>query len=91
MARETFTDLARSLADRAEAVCRRYLSAGRRSGDYWTVGDLSNNKGKSLYVRLEGTRKGRWTDSATGEFGDLLDVIRETRDLREPRDIAHRT
>ncbi len=39
-------------ADRAEAVCRRYLSAGRRSGDYWTVGDLSNNKGKSLYVRL---------------------------------------
>lgn len=88
MARETFTELARSLADRAEAVCRRYLSAGRRSGNYWTVGDLANSKGKSLYVHLAGTRKGRWTDSATGEFGDLLDVIRETRDLREARDLA---
>lgn len=68
-------DLADSLAQQAEAVCRRYLSAGRREGDYWRVGDLANTPGKSLYVRLRPPNAGKWTDAATGEHGDLLDLI----------------
>ena len=35
-------DLARRLAREAEAVCRHYLSNGRRQGRYWIVGDLNN-------------------------------------------------
>jgi len=31
-------DLARRLASEAEAVCRHYLSNGRRAGRYWLVG-----------------------------------------------------
>ncbi len=46
------------------------------------VGDLQNNPGRSLFVRLTGPTsgpgaRGKWTDSATSQFGDLLDIIRE--------------
>ncbi|WP_216333567.1 toprim domain-containing protein [Rhizobium sp. X9] len=82
------SDLAGRLAQDAEAVCRHYLSAGRRAGNYWLVGDVGNNKGRSLYVRLVGPRAGRWTDAATGQFGDLLDLVRETCGLVDFRDVA---
>lgn len=82
------SDLADRLAQDAEAVCRHYLSAGRRAGNYWLVGDVDNNKGRSLYVHLAGRRAGRWTDAATGQFGDLLDLVRETCGLVDFRDVA---
>ncbi|MBY5551287.1 DNA primase [Rhizobium leguminosarum] len=82
------SDLAGRLAQDAEAVCRHYLSAGRRAGNYWLVGDVVNNKGRSLYVHLAGPRAGRWTDAATGQFGDLLDLVRETCGLVDFRDVA---
>ena len=75
-------DLLRELSSRAESVCRHYLPAGRREGSYWIVGDLQNNPGRSLFVRLTGPSSGpgaagKFTDGATGEHGDLLDIIRE--------------
>jgi hypothetical protein len=75
-------DLLRDLSQNAESVCRHYLPAGRREGSYWMVGDLQNNPGRSLFVRLTGPTsgpgaRGKWTDSATSQFGDLLDIIRE--------------
>ncbi|PTV71502.1 DUF7146 domain-containing protein [Agrobacterium pusense] len=82
------SDLAGRLARDAEAVCRHYLSAGRRAGNYWLVGDVSNRQGRSLYVHLVGPRAGCWTDAATGQFGDLLDLIRETCGLVDFRDVA---
>ncbi len=70
------------LTDNAEAVCRRYLPAGQRQGRYWIVGDVRNSRGRSMWVRLErdasGRPAGRWVDGATGEFGDLLDIIQTT-------------
>ncbi|PZV36426.1 DUF7146 domain-containing protein [Mesorhizobium kowhaii] len=83
--------LARRLADRAEAVCRHYLSNGRRQGNYWTVGDVRNTPGRSMFVRLADTARGsagHWTDAATGEHGDLLDVVREALGLRAFADVA---
>lgn len=73
--------LAEMLATRADAVCRRYLPNGRRAGRYWTVGDVQNSPGRSLYVRLTGPPSGRgaagkWRDAATDEHGDLIDLIR---------------
>lgn len=75
-------DVIRALAENAESVCRAYLPAGRREGSYWIVGDLQNNPGRSLFVRLTGPvsgpgAAGKFTDGATGEHGDLLDIIRE--------------
>ena len=81
-------ELALRLARNAEAVCRHYLSAGRREGRYWRVGDVKNTPGRSMFVRLSGPQNGKgaagkWTDAATGEHGDLLDVIRETCGLMD--------
>lgn len=94
MPRHDVSELAIRLGREAEAVCRTYLSAGRRVGQYWVVGDVRNGPGRSMFVRLGGPgAAGRWTDAATGEHGDLLDVIRAAlglRDFREAADEARR-
>ncbi len=84
-------DLARLLARNAEAVCRHYLSNGHREGRYWLVGDVANTKGRSLFVRLSGPDYGKgaaghWTDAATGQHGDLLDLIALNRGVNRLRD-----
>jgi hypothetical protein len=86
------SDLARRLAEHAETVCRQYLSNGRRAGRYWIVGDVRNTPGRSMFVRLNGPASGKgaagkWTDAATGEHGDLLDVIRESCGFVDFRDV----
>jgi len=85
------SELAHRLGDHAEAVCREYLSNGHRSGNHWIVGDARNTRGGSMHVRLKANPKGpagKWVDEATSEFGDLLDVIRESCGLIEFRDVA---
>lgn len=72
--------IAERLAQNAEAVCRHYLDNGRKSGRHWLVGDAMNSKGRSMFVRLTGPTygpgaAGKWQDAATGEHGDLLDII----------------
>ncbi|MBC2861898.1 toprim domain-containing protein [Stappia sp. 28M-7] len=74
-------DLARRLGEQAEAVCRYYLPNGRRQGRYWICGDVMGTPGRSLYVRLSGERAGKFCDTATGEHGDLLDLIALNRGL----------
>ena len=69
--------IAAALASRAEEVCRRYLPRGKKQGRYWVAGDVDGSPGRSLFVRLEPPgAPGKWTDAATGEHGDLLDLIR---------------
>jgi phage/plasmid primase-like uncharacterized protein len=63
------SELSRRLAQDAEAVCRRYLSNGRRHGRYWIVGDARNTPGRSLYVRLTGPESGK---GATGKWADYV-------------------
>ena len=93
MARLAASELAIRLGRHAEAVCRHYLSSGHRAGRYWQLGDVRNTPGRSMFVRLTGPETGKgaagkWTDSATGEHGDLLDVIRESCGLIDFKDIA---
>ncbi|KAB2726504.1 DUF7146 domain-containing protein [Brucella anthropi] len=93
MARHNASELAIRLGRQAEAVCRRYLSNGHRAGRYWLVGDVQNTAGRSMFVRLTGPETGKgaagkWTDAATGEHGDLLDVIRESCGLVDFKDVA---
>jgi len=85
-------ELARRLAQEAEAVCRYYLSNGYRTGRYWRVGDVANTPGRSLYVRLCGSTAGsrvagKWNDAATGEHGDLLDLIALNQNLPALKDV----
>ncbi|WP_288037248.1 toprim domain-containing protein [Acidiphilium sp.] len=93
MERPDAADLAQRLARNAEAVCRHYLANGRRQGRYWVVGDVRNAPGRSMFVRLSGPddgpgAAGHWRDAASGEYGDLLDVIRERQGLAEFKDVV---
>lgn len=93
MPRHDASELATRLGREAEAVCRHYLSSGHRAGRYWLVGDVQNTPGRSMFVRLTGPEigkgaAGKWTDMATGEYGDLLDVIREALGLVDFKDVA---
>lgn len=94
MSHHDASDLAQRLGQQAEAVCRHYLSAGRREGRYWLVGDARNTPGRSMFVRLTGPATGRgaagkWTDAATGEHGDLLDMIRQNCCLVDFKEVAN--
>lgn len=78
-------DIKAALARNALAVCQTYLPNGRKSGNHWIVGDVTGAKGGSLYVRLNasgGHRAGQWTDAATGQHGDLIDIIQHSLGLR---------
>ena len=93
MPRNDASDLAQRLGRQAEAVCRHYLSNGHREGRYWLVGDVQNTPGRSMFVRLTGPESGKgaagkWTDAATGDHGDLLDVIRDSLGLVDFKDVA---
>lgn len=92
MSRVDAAELAQRLGKQAEAVCRTYLSNGRRQGNYWQVGDVRNAAGRSMFVRLAGPASGKgaagkWQDSAEGSHGDLLDVIRESLGLADFADV----
>ena len=94
MPRNDASDLAQRLGRQAEAVCRQYLSNGHREGRYWLVGNVQNTPGRSMFVRLTGPESGKgaagkWTDAATGDHGDLLDVIRESLGFVDFKDVAH--
>lgn len=97
MSRLDASELAIRLGRRAEAVCRHYLSNGRREGRYWLVGDINNTPGRSMYVRLTGPDSGKgaagkWTDAALADqhdgHGDLLDVIAAAIGRSDFRSIA---
>ena len=90
--RNDAADIARRLARNAEALCRHYLSNGRRQGRYWLVGDVDNTPGRSLFVRLTGPESGKgaagkWTDAATSQHGDLLDLIAANQRLDDFPDV----
>ena len=74
-------DIAEIMAGDAEAWSQSLLSGGRREGRHWVCGSVAGGEGKSLKVNLAGGKKGRWADFATGESGDLLDLLRVTRGL----------
>ena len=88
MSRDDVGEITERLAQRSEAVCRTYLPKGRREGRYWLVGDVHGAPGRSLFIRLTGPvsgkhRAGKWTDAATGEHGDLLDLIQTSCGLSD--------
>ncbi len=74
-------EVAGMLGDRAEEFCRAYLPGGRRQGDYWKIAGIHGEAGESMWVLLTGPKAGTWTDTATGEGGDLLHLLRAIRQL----------
>lgn len=86
----TAGELSRMLAARAEDIARQLLPNGKLKGHEWKAGDVHGEAGDSLGVHLSGEKAGVWSDFATGEGGDLLDLIMATNgcDLRSACDQA---
>ena len=74
-------EVSRLLAGKCEEVCLHLFPNGSRKGHEFCVGSLSGDRGDSLKVRLEGEKAGVWSDFATGEKGDLIDLWRMSRQI----------
>jgi twinkle protein len=74
-------EIAERLARDAEGIARMLLPDGKREGSEWRVGSIAREPGKSLGVHLNGGKAGVWSDFATGDSGDLLDLWAATRKL----------
>lgn len=67
------------LADRAESVARMLLPNGKMGSGEWKVGSALGEAGESLSISLRGSKAGIWSDFATGDAGDLIDLWRTVR------------
>lgn len=67
--------IAAMLASRVLELVAELLPGGRREGHEWRCGSLAGEAGQSCAVHLTGSRAGVWSDFATGERGDALDLV----------------
>lgn len=70
------------LADRVEDVCRKLLPNGKQNNGEWECGSLLGEEGKSCKVRLSGAKAGIWSDFASGDAGDMLDLWAQSRNIK---------
>lgn len=69
------TQLKNQLAPHSASLCQELFPDGKIESGHFKVGSLGGEQGRSLSVILHGDRAGTWTDFATAEHGDLLDLI----------------
>ncbi|MBF0260435.1 MAG: toprim domain-containing protein [Magnetococcales bacterium] len=74
-------ELKRRLTDDVTRVAEYLLPGGKRVGQEWEAGSISGDRGKSLKLCLSGSKAGVWSDFATGDGGDLIDLWRICRSL----------
>ena len=70
----TPSELSDRLAAKISSVAPLLLPNGKRVGNEWRAGSLGGEPGKSLGVHMSGTKAGVWSDFATGQGGDVLDL-----------------
>ena len=74
-------DVKACLNQNLETVCHHLLPNGKKRGQEWRVGSLHGEAGDSLAVQLTGSKKGVWSDFATGEKGDVLTLWQKVKGL----------
>lgn len=84
MYKNSAKDIVYMLNQRIDAVVIYLLPNGKKKSNEWCVGSVSGEVGESLKICLSGDKIGVWSDFATGDGGDLLDLWRAIRhvDLR---------
>lgn len=63
------------LVARLEFVLATLFPAGKKRKGKFLIGDVLGSPGDSLEVVLDGEKAGLWTDRATGDGGDIFDLI----------------
>ena len=63
------------LMARLSAVLITLFPAGKQRLGKFLIGDVLGSPGDSLEVVLDGDKAGLWTDRATGDGGDIFDLI----------------
>lgn len=75
----TITTIKASLNERIHEVVGMLLPGGTKKGNEWCTGDVGGGKGMSCKVCISGTKVGVWSDFATGDGGDLIDLWRTVK------------
>jgi hypothetical protein len=68
-------EVKQALLSRLDSVLERILPGGRVHGQRFVVGNIQGDPGESLSVTLDGESAGLWLDFATGEGGDIFDLV----------------
>jgi hypothetical protein len=68
-------ELRAELLARLESVLATLFPAGKKRKGKFLIGDVLGSPGDSLEVVLDGEKAGLWTDRATGDGGDIFDLI----------------
>ncbi len=76
------------LLQRLEGVLKSLYPQGRTRRGSFSVGDIHGSAGDSLEIALGGDKAGLWTDHATGEGGDIFDLIAAHANLDARDDFA---
>jgi putative DNA primase/helicase len=71
----TRESLRADLVARLDAILATLFPAGKKRKGKFLIGDVLGSPGDSLEVVLDGEKAGLWTDRATGDGGDIFDLI----------------
>ncbi len=63
------------LVARLESILATLFPTGKKRKGKFLIGDVLGSPGDSLEVVLDGEKAGLWTDRATGDGGDIFDLI----------------
>ena len=77
-----------ALLSRLESVLFGLFPAGKVKRGVFLIGDVLGSPGDSLEVVLCGEKAGLWTDRATGEGGDIFDLIAAASNMDSKMDFA---
>lgn len=78
----TPNELNNILIGMVEDVVSHLLPNGKIERDEWCCGDVTGTPGRSLKVKISGSRTGVWSDFADGnKGGDLLELWKESRGI----------
>ncbi|WP_343548975.1 phage/plasmid primase, P4 family [Ralstonia sp.] len=77
-----------ALLGNLETVLPQLFPAGRVQGNRFLVGDVRGNPGRSLEMVLAGDKAGLWIDRATGDGGDVFNLLAAHLELDVHRDFA---
>jgi twinkle protein len=75
------SEISQRLRDQAETIAKYLLPGGKINGREWIAGNISGMPGKSLKVCVSGAKQGIWSDFASGDSGDLIDLWMATRGI----------